>query len=133
MTVFLTAALTGCGGDEASGPDAAVERFVQLFNARELGEAYDSLASASPYRGDYTEEEFIREVESVYGDTPAAIRFSGFQATEVIIDGDTATVAWMATGVEGLRGDEIDSIDTVASVVQENGQWKILEPWNAAE
>lgn len=130
ILLLLVSGVFGCAEEQLDTPDAAAEDFIQLINARKLGEAYDSLSVTSPLKN-ATRQEFITEMEKTFGDMPASFRFSDFHATEVIIDGDNAIVTWTATEVTGVSGKKGEAVETRASTIFENGDWKVVEPWNS--
>lgn len=129
MTLAVLAlSMSGCGETKATGPDAAVERFIHLLNAREFGQAYDSLAQSSRYRV-MTRSEFIQENERYFPSNAAAYRLSDLVTSDVLIEDDAATVSWSGTWVTGIKGEKGDTIDIESTLINEDGEWKIVDLW----
>jgi len=120
--------MSGCGEAKATGPDAAVEDLVHLMNAREFGQAYDSLAQNSRYRR-MTRSQFIQENERYFPSNPAAYRLTDYVVSEVTIEGEAATVAWSGRWVTGLKGEQGDPIETESTLENEDGVWKVMDLW----
>lgn len=133
LTLALVLTLTlaaGCGEAQRQSPDTAVEDFIHLINSRDFGPAYDSLAEDSPWRSS-SRNEFITEMTKMYGGSPMSYRISEFRATAVVMEpnGEAATVDWSAVEALGLKGEKGGSITNSASVVREDGVWRVVRAW----
>lgn len=124
----LLALVASCGEEEATGPDAAVQKFIGLLNSREFDQAYDSLAENSPYR-EMTRNEFIQDNERYFPSNAVAFRLSDFRASEVAIVDDEATVSWSGTWAYGMKGETGDTITVDSTVEFEDGVWRVLKIW----
>ncbi len=100
--LFLCLALAGCGSNQSS-PDAVVGKFVQAINNNDLEGMISCMAPDV--------QESVKSLLTLYGASSASdlSEMMGYESgtkftlnvTNVVVDGDTATVSTELTGSDG--------------------------------
>jgi hypothetical protein len=105
----------------ASSPKDAVNTLLQQIGRRNWAAAYSSLAN----KGEFTESEFVRDLNGNYGSLRTYANLDGYDAQPLRVSGDEAQVraSMRWASVVGTFEDSRD-----LPVVRQDGRWQVKWP-----